>query len=276
MNGEELYPASTRSLDSLREMRLMALLRDLVEEQGRVKAAETLGVNYRTLVRAEESGQLTPRLAGALESHLLDGGGSAAATQRHRVAELERALRDGLAKVGNENTALRGEQAEAWDQVERRLAALEAAGNGTAGAKPDAASGTPAGGAAKTKPVTRRPYRDYPELVTRDPEPGEELVYGEAATAVIVRWREAWDAAANATDPLAKLDARQRQLGLEIELVEEHELTLPPATYPWDWADRRDEVRRRSLSLEDVRADRRRALLARRLRRVLTLGLCRR
>ena len=34
MGWEELYPGSSRSLDSLREMRLKALLRDMIDAEG--------------------------------------------------------------------------------------------------------------------------------------------------------------------------------------------------------------------------------------------------
>ena len=47
MDWEELYPGSSRSLDSLREMRLKALLRDMMDAEDGAKAAETLGVSYR-------------------------------------------------------------------------------------------------------------------------------------------------------------------------------------------------------------------------------------
>ena len=60
---------------------------------------------------------------------------------------------------------------------------------------------------------------------------------------------------------------------LEVRLVGDHELTLPPAVYPWDRADRRDEVWRRKQSLGDLRVERKRAVLWRWVRRVLTLGL---
>ena len=45
MNEQDFYPESSRSLDSLRHMRLMALLRDMIEAEGKVQAA-ALGVNY--------------------------------------------------------------------------------------------------------------------------------------------------------------------------------------------------------------------------------------
>ena len=270
----EQYPEATRSVDSLRELRLLALLGDLMGEQGKTQAAETLGVSPRTLTRFEESRRLTPTLAGALEKHLLEGGGSAAATQRHRLGmledgqkELEKALSDGLAELGKQGETAREEQARALAELERRVAALETAG---VGASP--VSGGPAGGPATAgTPPAQRPRRVYDDVVTADAESGEELVYGDAATAVIVRWREARDAFSQATDALEILNARQRRVELEIELIQEHELTLPPATRPWDWGDRRQEVRRRNELLEQTIVDRKML----KLRRLLSLGLWR-
>ncbi len=282
-NGEEQYPASSRSVKSLREVRLLALLRDVVAEHGKVKGAEVLGVSFRTLSRAEGTGRLTPRLADALESHLVQGGGTAAAQQRRRLGELadrvallEAALVDGLEE-------LRKEQARLWEHAERRVAALEAGANATAATTGASAAGSgnsstggvskaqPAGQGVSAKPVVQSPRRVYPDLVTAEAEPGEELVYGDAATAVIVKWREARDAFGAATDAMDILNARQRRLELEIELIEKHELTLPPATRPWDWGDRRQEVRRRTELLDELIVDRKML----RLRRFLTLGLWR-
>ena len=214
----------------------------------------------------------------------MEGGGSAAATQRHRLgmledglAELAGALREGLAELRKQGEIAREEQARALAALERRVAALETAGNGTAGASggaspaPSAAQSQAAHPGAAASPVAERPRRKYPDLVTAEAEPGEELVYGDAATAVIVRWREARDAFAAATDALDVLNARQRRVELEIELIQEHELTLPPATRPWDWVDRRQEVRRRNALLDDTIVDRKML----KLRRFLTLGLWR-
>lgn len=280
----EQYPAGSRSLDSLDEMRLVALLGDMIELQGKPGAAKTLGVSVRTLGRFEESRRLTRTVAAALDAHLLRGGGSAADRQRRqaadvaeRVAALEKSLPEGLAAVRQEGQSAVEEQAEVLGQLARRVAALEAAGSNTAAMN----GGAPAGGGiakpppvsqgAAAQPVVERPRRVYPDLVTAEAEPGEELVYGDAATAVIVQWREARDAFAATTDAMDILNARERRLKLEIELIEQHELTLPPATRPGDWGDRRQEVRRRNEMLDDVIVERK--LL--RLRRFLTLGLCR-
>ena len=185
MNGAELYPDASRSLDSLRE----TLLRDMIADGGKVKAAKALGVNYRTVSKAVRSGTLTDRLADALERHLLLGGGSAAAQQRERVdalekrlVELEGELRGRLEAVVGEVKALREEHARAMRHVERRLVRLEAGGHGSVTPSPTGAEG-------ESGPKRRyvRP-RTYPQLVTPEAEPDEDLVYGEA-TPVIVEWR---------------------------------------------------------------------------------------
>ena len=187
MNEQDFYPESSRSLDSLRHMRLMALLRDMIDDGGKVKAA-ALGVNYRTLVRHEETGRLTDRMADALERHLLLGGGSAAAQQRdrvdalvERVSALERELRGGLEAVVGEVKAFREEHARSMRHVERRLVRLEAGRS---------ESETPSPTGAETEPTKRRYVRPrtYPQLVTPEAEPDEDLVYGDAAP-VIVEWR---------------------------------------------------------------------------------------
>ncbi|MCY3690470.1 MAG: hypothetical protein OXI54_10835 [Chloroflexota bacterium] len=269
------YPASSRSLDSLDEMRLVALLGDMIDEQGKPGAAETLGVSVRTLGRFEESRRLTRTVAAALEAHLLRGGGSAADRQRRqaadvaeRVAALEKALPEGLAALRQEGQDAVGEQAKVLGELARRVAALEAAGSGVAQGN----AGTPPGSPAPVvAPPVGRPRRVYPDLVTAEAEPGEELVYGEAATAVIAKWREARDAVGQPRDALDRLDARRRRYELEIELIEQHELTLPPATRSWDWGDRRQEIRRRNEALDEIMVDRRML----KLRRFLTLGLWR-
>ncbi|MDE2964226.1 MAG: hypothetical protein OXU26_09955 [Acidobacteriota bacterium] len=279
------YPGSSRSLDSLDEMRLVALLGDMIEQQGKPGAAETLGVSVRTLGRFEESRRLTRTVAAALEAHLLKGGGSAADRQRRqaadvakRVAVLEKALPDGLAALRQEGQSAVGEQAKALGELARRVAALEAAGGSAAAGNGGAPTGggvaksQPAGqSAAAGTPVVQRPRRVYPDLVTADAEPGEELVYGDAATAVIVQWREARDAVRQTSDARDRLNARQRWYELEIELIETHELTLPPAARSWDWGDRRQEVRRRNEALDEIMVDRKML----KLRRFLTLGLWR-
>lgn len=68
------YPGG-RDAGARRE-RLHRFLCDLVARVGRIEATKLLGVNYRTLVSAQESGELTGRMSDALERLLLtwDGG----------------------------------------------------------------------------------------------------------------------------------------------------------------------------------------------------------
>ena len=275
MYEEELYPGSSRSLESLREMRLKALLRDMIDAEDGAKAAQALGVSYRTVSRVVESGRLTARMSAALERHLLLGGGSAAAQQQdrvdalvERVSAMERELRGGLEAVVGEVKALREEHARSMRHVERRLVRLEAGGHG---------SETPSPTGADSEPGPKRGYvrpRTYPQLVTLEAEPDEDLVYGDAAP-VIVEWRRVRAEFLKTRTTLDRTAVQEPMLELELAIVGEHELTLPPASFPWDEFDRRDKVWERTQDLKRVRAERNRALLRRWLRRVFTCGLWR-
>ena len=245
MNGAELYPGSSRSLESLRQMRLLAPLRDMIDDGGKMKAAKALGVNYRTVSKAVRSGTLTDRMSDALE----------------------RELRGGLEAVVGEVKAFREEHARSMRHVERRLVRLEAGRS---------ESETPSPTGAETEPTKRRYVRPrtYPQLVTPEAEPDEDLVYGEAAP-VIVEWRRVRAEFLKTGATLDRTEVQEPMLEMEIALVGEHELTLPPASFPWDEFDRRDKVWELTQDLKRVRAERNRALLRRWLRRVLTFGLWR-
>ena len=286
VNGQaDLHADESRSPEHLRHERLVAMLRDVAETRGKVKAAEALGVSYRTLARAVESGRLTGRMVDALERHLLEFEGSSTAPVGQqqagglegRVEQLEADVAKLRARVDTMQAvvgALQEDQDRTLRHWERRLDRVEArqaAANGSAAPSTPSVRGAPEDVRERpqVKPPRRRPY---PQLVTVEPEEGEELIYGEAMPA-ITEWRGARRMLEEARRRLDKLDARRRMLELELRLVGDHELTLPPAVYPWDRADRRDEVWRRKESLGDLQVERNRAVLWRWLRRVLTLGL---
>ena len=273
-DGEDLYPDESRSLENLRHMRLMALLRDMIDAEGGEKAAQALGVSYRTVSRTIESDRLTGRMSAVLERHLLLGGGSAAAQQQKsikalekRVGELEEGLGSGLEELrgvfekGIEG--LRDEHAQGLRQLERRLVKVE-------DERGDRDS-TEGSGDVVEKTAVKPAWRPYRDLVSMEPEPGEEQVYGDA-TPLIVEWRRARTEFLDAEDGLSRAIAGERMRELEIELIGGHELTLPPRTYPWDGSDRRDEVWRRKKALERARVERARAQVRSWIRRVLTLG----
>ena len=283
-NGREhLSIDQARSQEQQRHELLVQSLRGMVETEGRAKVAEALGVSYRTLVRAVDSGRLTARMADALERHLLEVETSATAPLRQKpgddpeegaeqlraeVAKLRIRVDTMQAVVG----ALQEDQARTLRQWERRLARVEARrvpANGSGGASTPSVTGASDGVPERPRVKPRRAYR---QLVTVEPEEGEELIYGEAMLAII-EWRAARMTLEWASRRLDKLDAQRSLLELELTLIGEHELTLPPAIYPWDHFDRRDEVWRRKQSLVDLRAERRRSVLWRWVRLVLTLGL---
>ena len=267
--------------ERLRELRLTGLLHDLVEEHGRGKAAEELGVDRKTLWRCMNSGKLTPTLAEALERRMLAGQRSDLRRQRahldtleERVEALAGALSAGLDAVRSEVEAVAGVQAEALGQWQRRLAEVEARGagrDGTQATVPPAVKGAPQ--PVIGKPAVSKPWRPYPQLVTLEPEAGEELIYG-AATPLIVEWRQASvEHIDRGRRRLDRATAWVRMRELEIVLIGEHELTLAPAVYPWNGMERGREVWRREQSLADARAERRGAQFWRWVRRVVTLGL---
>ena len=130
---EDLYPDESRSIEGLRHMRLMAPLRDMIDSETGEKVAKALGVSYRTVAGAVESGQLITRMSADLERHLLLRGDSAAAQQRESIRALEERVGALEARLGGSLEDLRGaverataelreEQAQGIRRLERRLA----------------------------------------------------------------------------------------------------------------------------------------------------------
>ncbi len=246
---------------------LLAWLRELIRTDGHEETAELLGVSERTLFRTLSEGRLTARMRDALALHVLSEGEVEARDTRgtalkQRIEALEDRVEALTEELRTDLAAIRG---EVRGQREKRC------GQGSGSAAP-----TPAPPSVKGGPHDvigqRGPQRPWSDLVTTDPEDGEELVYGEA-TVVITEWREAMTELRQARRRLEQLDAERRVLELEVVLVEEYALTLPPATYPWNRFERRDEVQRKRRVVGNIRRARRRALLLRWLRRALTLGL---
>ncbi len=172
-------------------------------------------------------------------------------------------------------------------ELERRVAALEQGGDGGrpaglvgASARATSMASTASTGSTSSRPRTTaaplRRYPDYPELVTVEAGAEEERFYG-AAMEVVTEWRLARlrrEQLATATGTtLERLRADERLLELELALVGEHGLTLPPADRPWDGIRRQSELRLLDQAIARVRRDRRRAQLVHWSLRLLTLGL---
>ena len=82
----------TGSIEDLHELRLMALLHDLVRKHQRKGAGEMLGVDPRTVKACLEQGALSKWMRTALEAQLLSREKAAVAAQQERILNLELAM----------------------------------------------------------------------------------------------------------------------------------------------------------------------------------------
>ena len=268
---------------------LLDLLDALVEERGRVPAAQALGVNYRTLALCCDTREVSRRMRRALldfrdlggavggESEVGDGDGppdEGVVVLRQRVAELE-----------DENCGLRelaDDQARQLEKLTRRLAALEdsrrpgdAAEGVDADADDDHENDRADGVDQDWRPPRRRPGMPDAGVVTLEEQPDEEHAFGPAA-ALVAEWRRLRTAGAQNVSRVDRAKDAVRRWELEARMLGEYRLTLPPDTYPLDDSRRSDHVRWRRDALAEARRELGRAKRARLLRRVFTLGLWRR
>ncbi len=235
----------------------MALLAELVRERGRTGAAEALDLDPRTVVAALKRGTLSRRVRSALERVGTAEGqeeevaeaepATAGVGLAERMAAVEQQVQEIRELVVEGNTALREEHARDLRQVERRVARLEsllgapsmAPGTtprgelivgGQASREPHVGSreGTAPEPAVATTPVVRR---QHPSLVTREPAPDDAQMYGEAWP-LVDEWRRLWQVHERPGKGLVWLRREVRILELEVAMLQQHELTLPPATYP--------------------------------------------
>ena len=277
----------SRDVENVYHMRLMALLQELVREKGYKGAARVLDIDQRTVAESAKTSQLSRRVREALERALQEGVGSAAARQRERndrleerVESLERgheALEKGHDELGKE-LRRRAAAVEGGVEAQRRDAA-QGTGAGHAGAGPSrqgsAESEGGASGQGRKPPSKPSMRREHPDLATREPAPDDEEIFGDAWP-LIVEWRELKDGRPNDGKGLAWLAARERLLVVELALLEEHGMTLPPEKQPLRGLDRSGQTNWRRTALYDTRRARKQQELRRWARRVLTFGLWRR
>ena len=270
----------SKSVRDMHHLRLMSLLQEQVRKHGRRRAAEILGVDRRTLDIALDQGMLTRRIRGALEKALQSGVGSAAAQQRDRndvledrlgdlegiVEEHGKEMRAGRRAAEDEIRKLREEQNQGLRRIERALAGQNAAGSNSEGE-------VNALGVQTAKPVNLK--REYPELVTLEPADDDDEVFGEAWE-LVQEWREMKETHPNEGSSLDWLLTEERFLMVELALLEEHGLTLPPARFPLRGFDRSGQVNWRRKALDDTRRKVRRRRLLAWAWRVLTLERWRR
>ena len=265
----------SKDVENVYHMRLMALLQELVRDKGFKSAARVLELDQRTVAESAKTGQLSRRVRQALERALQEGVGSAAARQRERNEKLENrveALEKGQEALGKGHDALGKEVRSRVAAVEGRVEALrrdgaQGTGAGHAGAGPSQAEAG-ASGMGRKPPPRPRLRREYPDLVTLEPAPDDEEVFGDAWP-LIVEWRGLKDVHPNEGKGLSWLRTEERFLALELALLEDHGMTLPPARFPLRGFDRNGQVNWRQTALFDTR----RAMRKRDLLNRLSFGL---
>ena len=265
-------------VERLRQVKLMGLLRELERQEGRVATAALLGVNYKTVARALDEDRVTGRMADALELLLGTGGDTELEMLRRqvrllveRVAALEERgdVPPAAVLAGEERDGVPGENDGGSDDNQGNSSVQP--GSGDKGAPvPSPSTPPPVAGLGVSKPARLR--RVDPELVTREPAEDDAEVYGDAWP-LVKEWRELKDRLPVRGRSLSWLTGYERLLTLELAMLEEHELTLPPQKQPVrDSLSRRDHTRWRWKALDRTQVSIRKRKLLRWLRRLLTLG----
>ena len=274
-----------RDVEKMRRLGMIGLLRELVRVQGRMEAAELLGVNYRTLVKAEESGEITWRMGVALERLMREADEAEVARLREvvegleeRVTSLEgsteerRASVQGRAEAGPEGRgATRGGERVRAPARDRDTGTKAQDAQGDRAGRSETRAAPPVAG-LHSKGRERR--RLDPEVVTEGAAEDDEEVYG-VAWPLVEEWRDLRAGHLHEGKSLSWLVTQERLLTLELAMLEEHGLTLPPETQALRGFGRRGQTSWRWKALYDTRRALRRRRLLRWVRRVCTLGLWR-
>ena len=258
-------------MEKMRRLRLSGFLRELVRAEGKMEAAELLGVNYKTLVRAEKSGEITGRMGDALERLLGTGDDPEVERLRERMTALEggvealaKELRGGLTEI---RAAVAGR-----DEAQGQGAGQPQAQDGEGAGRSETRAAPPVAGLRSERRV-RLPRLD-PEVVTEGPADDDAEVYG-AAWPLVEEWRRLRAGHPTQGRTLSWLTTEERLLTLELAMLEEHGLTLPPEIQALRGFGRKGQTTHRWKALADTRVALRKRKLLRWVRTVLTLWLWR-
>ena len=239
-----------------------------------------LRVDRRTVAACMDGKGMAWRIREALERGLQEGVGSAAERERMRNDDFERRVEElegwrealekerigGLEAVAGQVEALQEEYTRKFGEVDRRLGQLEEHGGVHGEVETRDSAGAPA--VRATEP------RRYPDVVTKELAPDDEEVYN-TAWPLIDEWRGLREGHPNEGKSLSWLETEERIRELEVAMLEDHGLTLPPETEPLRGLDRSSQLNWRRETLREVRVTRARRELLRSVWRMLTLGLWR-
>ena len=250
---------------------LLDMLDALVNDRGKVAAAEALGVNYRTMMACHESRKVSRRMRKALtgfrDKH--GDGGDVQDDDADGSAQKVVALEEQVRALEAENQALRETiytQARQLAELEHRVEGREE-GDGQ-GIESDASEGEEG-----QRREWRPPRRDHglPDagVVTLEEQPDEEQAFGPAAP-LVAEWRGLRTGAEASSGRVDRAKTAVRRWELEVAMLGAYGLTLPPETESLDASRRENHLRWRRQALQTARRELHKA---RWLRRVLTLGL---
>lgn len=253
---------------------LLDLLDALVDDRGRVAAAEALGVNYRTVARCQQSRRVSRRMRQALQDFRdsqdvgddepgVGGGDGTGEDTGERVELSESALEQ-------ENRELRETvkaQAEELEALRRQVAELEE--RVQVASEADAVDGG-RGQSGDWRPPRRGHGLPDAGVVTLEEQPDEEHAFGPAAP-LVAEWREvrAGMGDGSAGSRVDRALAAVRRWELEAAMLRDFQLTLPPETDPLDESRRNDHVR----WLAEAQRKLGKAKRMRLIRRVVTVGI---
>ena len=252
MKSTEHGIEESKAVENMYHMRLMALLQEQVRKRGNKGAARVLEIDPKTVAESIRTGRLSRRTRDALERALQEGIGSAAERQRERNEKLEArvgALEKGQDEMGKEFR-------RRFSSIEGDIAALrrddgQGSGAGHAGAAPFPQDADASGrdGEPPKKPSMRR---EYPDLATLEPADDDEEIFGRAWP-LIMEWRELLEAHAERGEGVDWLTTQERVLEIELSLLEDHGMTLPPEKQPLRDFDRSGQITWRHAALFDTR-----------------------
>ena len=271
------------SLIKYTDAALWGLLEALIGDQGRVGATEKLGVNYRTLQNCLDSRRLTRRMREALQEfgnlapvvgkQPAVGGEagsheepvkSLAQLMSNLEAEIEE-LRETGGALAQRVAHLEAENRELQETSESQTAHLKDVDRWVGAlVKEELRTGiwkkmwSGRRGADKVGSIAGFADRPKPGVVTLNHQVGEEKALGAAAP-LVAEWREVSWRAATSEVGVERAEAESRRLELEINLISEFCLTLPPETEPLDFSTGQDPCFGRRASLVDASKESRKA-----------------
>ena len=266
---------------------LLAFLDLLISQRGPTATAEMLGVSYRTIARTLERRRLSRVIIRALEGAMLSDANPAVQQLAKDMADVRKAVGqltervDALSTMpvkhdGAELRSFREENDKTVRLLGRRITALEKQVRESPAAQEDTKQSANAyrEPSSSTRRLSKKwyPPRVFPTLVTVKPAENDQAVYGRAWP-LVKEWRMLSKGHAHQGSTLMWLKRQERILELEIAMLDEHRLTLPPEDRPIDEALRTQTLIWRRDDLRTVRRRIVRRFIWRWARRILTFGV---